>query len=68
MEASRPNLGLQRTALCAYKIKAILKAGISSTAFPIYDRAAAEPWPLCVILGCTFPLLYYSVDLFPNQG
>jgi len=33
---------LQRTALCADKIVAILKAGIGSIAFPIYDCAAAE--------------------------
>jgi hypothetical protein len=33
---------LQRTALGADKIGAILKAGISPIAFPIYDCAAAE--------------------------
>ena len=38
----RPNKGLQRTALCAHKIAAILKAGIRPTAFPIYECAAAE--------------------------
>jgi hypothetical protein len=37
-----PNKGLQRTARGADKIGAILKAGIGSTAFPIYDCAAAE--------------------------
>jgi len=38
----RPNQGLQRTALCAHKIGAILKVGISSKAFPTYGCAAAE--------------------------
>jgi hypothetical protein len=38
----RPNTGMQRTALCAHKIAAILKAGISPTALPIYQCAAAE--------------------------
>jgi hypothetical protein len=33
---------LQRTALGADKIGAILKAGFGSTAFPIYECAAAE--------------------------
>jgi hypothetical protein len=33
---------LQRTALCAHGIDAILKAGISPTALAIYRRAAAE--------------------------
>jgi hypothetical protein len=38
----RPNKGMQRTALCAHKIAAILKAGFSPTAFPIYRCAAAD--------------------------
>jgi hypothetical protein len=33
---------MQRTALCARKIEAILKSGISPTAFPIYECAAAD--------------------------
>jgi hypothetical protein len=37
-----PNQGLQRTALRAHKIGAFLKAAHCSTAFPIYDSAAAE--------------------------
>jgi len=48
-----PNTGLQRTALRAHKIAAILKVGISSTAFPIYECAAAEAQavgPLPIIL------------------
>jgi len=41
--ASAPaNKGLQRTALCAREIRAFLKAGISPTAFLIYECAAAE--------------------------
>ena len=38
----RPNRGLQRTALGADQIGAILEARISSAAFPIYGCAAAE--------------------------
>src|SRR4051812_31439586 len=38
----QPNKGLQRTARCADKIVAILKARISSTAFSVYGCAAAE--------------------------
>jgi hypothetical protein len=38
----RPNKGLQRTALGADKIAAILKRGSSPTALPIYGCAAAE--------------------------
>jgi len=37
-----PNTGLQRTALGADTIAAILESGIGSTAFPIYDCTAAE--------------------------
>ena len=37
-----PNQGLQRTALGAHKIGAILKSGINPSAFPIYECAAAE--------------------------
>ncbi len=59
-----PNTGLQRTALCAHKIGAFLKAGIGPTTFPIYERAAAEAqavgWqsinalPLCMLsIGAT---------------
>src|SRR6266508_1754959 len=40
--AGPPNTGLQRTALGADKIRAILKPGFGLTAFPIYDCAAAE--------------------------
>src|SRR5690349_18020386 len=36
------NKGLQRTALCADKIGAFLKAGSNQRAFPIYGCAAAE--------------------------
>jgi hypothetical protein len=35
-------MGMQRTALCACKIGAILKLGSSPTAFPIYECAAAD--------------------------
>ena len=38
----RPNQGLQRTALWADKIAAILKPGITPKAFPVYECAAAE--------------------------
>ncbi len=41
-----PNPGLQRTALCAHKIGAILTVGFSPTVFPIYDCAAAEAQPV----------------------
>ena len=37
-----PNTGLQRTALRAREIVAILKGGISPTVFSIYRCAAAE--------------------------
>jgi len=40
--AVRPNQGLQRTALGADKIAAILKSGIGPIAFPIYECAAAD--------------------------
>jgi hypothetical protein len=33
---------MQRTALCARKIGAILRTGIGPTAFPIYRCAAAD--------------------------
>jgi hypothetical protein len=36
------NTGMQRTALCARKILAFLKAGISPTPVPIYECAAAD--------------------------
>jgi len=42
MKRLPPNTGLQRTALGADKIAAILELGISPTAFPIYQCAAAE--------------------------
>jgi hypothetical protein len=35
-------MGLQRTALCAREIGAILTAGIGPSAFPIYECAAAD--------------------------
>ena len=41
-----PNTGMQRTALCARKIVAFLKAGIGPTAFPIYQCAAADAQPV----------------------
>ena len=37
---------MQRTALCARKIVAFLKAGIGPTAFPIYGCAAADAQPV----------------------
>ncbi len=37
-----PNTGMQRTALCARKIGAFLKVGISWTPVPIYGCAAAD--------------------------
>ena len=37
-----PNTGMQRTALCAHKIGAFLKAGIGATPVPIYWCAAAD--------------------------
>src|SRR5262245_6095982 len=37
-----PNTGLERTALCADKIGAFLKAGFRTIAFPIYWCAAAQ--------------------------
>jgi hypothetical protein len=39
---TRPNEGLERTALCAEKIAAILKPRINSKALPIYECAAAQ--------------------------
>jgi hypothetical protein len=41
-DTTPPNTGLQRTALCARKIAAILKLSIVATAFAIYRCAAAE--------------------------
>jgi len=37
---------MQRTALCARKIVAFLKAGISSATIPIYECAAADAQPV----------------------
>src|SRR5262249_21151313 len=42
IERLPPNKGLQRTALCTRKIGAFLQVGISPSAFPIYEGAAAE--------------------------
>jgi hypothetical protein len=52
----RPNKGLQRTALSADKIGAILKAGVGPIVLPIYNCAAAEaqavsPHPIMCILN-----------------
>ncbi len=38
----RPNMGMQRTALCAHKIGAFVKVGIGSKRIPIYRCAAAN--------------------------
>jgi len=40
------NTGMQRTARCAHKIGAFLKAGISPIVFPIYRCAAADAQPV----------------------
>ncbi len=40
-----PNMSMQLTPLRSDKGIAILKVGFGPTAFPIYQCAAAEPWP-----------------------
>ena len=60
-----PNPGLQRTALCAHKIGAILTVGFSPTVFPIYDCAAAEAQPVGrqSISACAHPTLSIMLQL-----
>lgn len=52
-----PNKGMQRTALCAREIGAILKVGTSPTVFAIYQCAAADAQPVR-----RFPSYHMSVS------
>jgi len=51
---------LQRTALCARKIGAILKPGISPIAIPIYRCAAAEAQAVGRVLRSTASSVWYG--------
>jgi hypothetical protein len=63
-----PDGWLQRTALCADKIVAILKSRIGPTTFPIYECAAAQAQAVGRQLSCTSSpsLNIYTSVVYPR--
>jgi hypothetical protein len=54
-------MGLERTALCADKIAAILKPRISSKALPIYECAAAQAQAVGQPLSSLSHLMHFTL-------